>query len=105
MNNFGGRTISLFVCAAAAVGLACAAKFSADGNWYRAKVTDVSPFGLVTVTYVDYGNSESVPVCDVRKLLQRFLDHPPQVSINCQSNNHCDNIMVPWLHCSLQCFI
>jgi len=61
------------------LGLSCVAKFSADGRWYRAKVVDVAPSGLVTVVYVDYGNTESLPLSDIRKLLHRFIELPLQV--------------------------
>jgi len=55
------------------------AKFSEDDLWYRAKITHLQPGGLVTVVYVDYGNSEAVPLSSVCKLLQCFLALPPQV--------------------------
>jgi len=63
-----------------AIGLPCVAQFSADGKWYRAKVIEVkgSGGGLVTVLYVDYGNTESLPLDCVCKLLQRFLPLPAQ---------------------------
>jgi len=55
------------------------AKFSVDSKWYRAKVIDLTPSGLTTVNYVDYGNSESLPLSSVCKLLHRFLTLPVQV--------------------------
>lgn len=36
----------------------CAAKFSEDEEWYRAKIESVSGGGKATVRYIDYGNSE-----------------------------------------------
>ncbi|XP_078667882.1 uncharacterized protein LOC144909665 [Branchiostoma floridae x Branchiostoma belcheri] len=45
----------------------CAAKFS-DGGWYRASVDGVNPDGTLAVTYVDFGNSESISASRVRKL-------------------------------------
>jgi len=62
------------------VGLPCAAQFSADGKWYRAKVVELTASGIVTVLYVDYGNSESLPLDSVCKLIQRFLPLPAQVN-------------------------
>jgi len=56
------------------------AKFTADSKWYRAQITDLASTGLATVVYVDYGNSESLPLGAVRKLLHRFLALPPQVT-------------------------
>ena len=60
--------------------LPCAAKYSADGKWYRAKVVDLKSSGLATVVYVDYGNTESLPLGCVCKLLHRFLSLPAQVN-------------------------
>ncbi|CAH1257949.1 TDRD1 [Branchiostoma lanceolatum] len=45
----------------------CAAKFS-DGGWYRAGVDGVNPDGTLAVSYVDFGNSETITVARVRKL-------------------------------------
>lgn len=47
----------------------CAAKFSEDNEWYRAKVEKVEKGGNVSILYVDYGNREvsSTPQ------LQRFF--------------------------------
>jgi len=58
------------------------ARFSADNKWYRAKIVDVKTDvgGLVTVEYVDYGNTESLPLADVSKLIRRFIQLPAQVT-------------------------
>ena len=56
------------------------AQFSADGKWYRSKVIDITSSGVVEVLYVDYGNSESLPLDSVCKLLHRFLPMPAQVN-------------------------
>ena len=69
----------LCCCVYLVVGLPCVAKFSFDNKWYRARVTELGPSGLVTVMYVDYGNTETLPLSDIRKLLQRFLETPPRV--------------------------
>ncbi|XP_078589209.1 tudor domain-containing protein 1-like isoform X2 [Branchiostoma floridae x Branchiostoma japonicum] len=53
----------------------CAAKFS-DGGWYRASVDSVNPDGTLAVTYVDFGNSESIPVARVRKLEPKMAKLP-----------------------------
>ena len=34
----------------------CAAKFSQDGQWYRAKVEKLDAGGQATVLFTDYGN-------------------------------------------------
>lgn len=38
----------------------CAAKFTADDEWYRVKVEKVQA-GKATVLYIDYGNRETLP--------------------------------------------
>lgn len=49
-------------------GQTVAAKFSADGAWYRAKVLRVSPDGSASVRFIDYGNEDEVAAKDVRRL-------------------------------------
>ncbi|EGD82979.1 hypothetical protein PTSG_03616 [Salpingoeca rosetta] len=41
-------------------GAMCAAQFTLDNVWYRAKITDVSGSN-VTVQYIDFGNKETLP--------------------------------------------
>ena len=43
------------------VGSLCCAKFPQDSQWYRAEVTEVKG-DTVKVFFIDYGNSESVPI-------------------------------------------
>ncbi|KAK4880286.1 hypothetical protein RN001_008432 [Aquatica leii] len=46
---------------------------STDTNWYRGLVSSVEEEN-VTVTYVDYGNSETVAITEVRELTQEFKE-------------------------------
>jgi len=48
------------------------AQFSADDAWYRARVIKPSGADSYQVLYVDYGNSEVVPVTRIRKLEEEF---------------------------------
>ncbi|GAA5961162.1 hypothetical protein JCM3765_001249 [Sporobolomyces pararoseus] len=49
------------------------AKFSADGQWYRAKVRKSNPGKKeAEVLYIDYGNSEVVPFSKLRPLANQF---------------------------------
>ncbi|KNC97787.1 uncharacterized protein SPPG_06784 [Spizellomyces punctatus DAOM BR117] len=50
----------------------CSAQFGADDQWYRARVTKVNPDKTYNVTYVDYGNSETVPASRIRALDSSF---------------------------------
>jgi staphylococcal nuclease domain-containing protein 1 len=53
------------------VGDVVAAKFTLDDDWYRAKVRRVDRDGQkADVTYIDYGNSETVPWKRLRPLTQ-----------------------------------
>ncbi|XP_021928807.1 RING finger protein 17 isoform X3 [Zootermopsis nevadensis] len=55
------------------VGMTCAAQYSVDKNWYRAKIIDLPGNKMLEVFYVDYGNQEVVPWNQIRKLHTRFL--------------------------------
>jgi len=41
--------------------MVCVAKYSADGQWYRAKVERELPNRTVQVLFIDYGNRETIP--------------------------------------------
>ncbi|KAL7735237.1 hypothetical protein ACLKA6_016144 [Drosophila palustris] len=58
------------------VGTACVARFSEDGNCYRALVSAV--YGpRYRVVYVDYGNSEMVSFADLYQIPQELLQIKP----------------------------
>ena len=63
------------------IGDFCAAKFSEDDLWYRARVTRVDN-AQVDVLYVDYGNSETVGVGSI-KVLQPQFTRQPCIAIPC----------------------
>ncbi len=55
-----------------------AAKFS-DGQWYRAKVRRASPVKKeAEVTFIDYGNQDTVGFANIRPLDARFRSLPGQ---------------------------
>ena len=55
------------------------AKFSNDGQWYRAKVKKSSAVKKeAQVTFIDYGNQDTVSFKDIRPLDQRFKSLPGQ---------------------------
>lgn len=60
--------------------MAVAARYSIDGNWYRAKITCLPESRMVTVYYVDYGNSETLLWDQLRVLDQSLIKTPPLVS-------------------------
>ncbi|XP_027504010.1 tudor domain-containing protein 1 [Corapipo altera] len=65
-----------------AVGSVCCAQFTEDNLWYRAAVTAYASEDTVLVDYVDYGNSDSVPLTKLRPLIPALKDLPAQ-AIRC----------------------
>ena len=63
------------------VGEFCAAKFSLDDGWYRAKVLEVKG-NSVSVLYIDYGNSETLSLSRLKVLNSKFQNLPSQ-AIEC----------------------
>ena len=55
----------------------CCAQFTEDDSWYRAQITAVKG-SSVDVKYVDYGNSESIPVSRLRAVKSQFFELPLQ---------------------------
>lgn len=61
-------------------GMIVAARYSIDSNWYRAKITSLPEPRMVTVFYIDYGNSETLPWDQLRVLDKSLIKIPPLVS-------------------------
>ena len=59
------------------VGEACCAMFTEDDGWYRAVVTKVT-VQKITVRYIDYGNSEELPLSRVKSMVPPFTELPAQ---------------------------
>lgn len=53
----------------------CAAKFAADGEWYRAKVEKVQG-RKANIFYIDYGNREVVEFSELTFLPDQFQSEP-----------------------------
>ncbi|XP_031556532.1 RING finger protein 17-like isoform X2 [Actinia tenebrosa] len=64
-------------------GLVCSARFTEDKSWYRALVVGVNSDETVDVTYVDYGNAETLPFSEIRKLPDSLLGLPRQAYPAC----------------------
>ncbi|KFO75820.1 Tudor domain-containing protein 15, partial [Cuculus canorus] len=56
-------------------GLLCCARYSKDMNYYRAVVIEVLNVNI-TVYFLDFGNTDTVPYYDVKTLLPGFSDLP-----------------------------
>lgn len=65
--------------------MACGAKFSEDGQWYRAKVSAAYP-DSVEVLFVDYGNTEKVMVSGICLLTEELVSVPP-LAVQCELEN------------------
>ncbi|XP_053683451.1 staphylococcal nuclease domain-containing protein 1 [Sabethes cyaneus] len=55
----------------------CAAKFTEDNEWYRAKVEKLEKGGNASILYIDYGNRETVPTTRLAMLPPAFLSDKP----------------------------
>ncbi len=64
------------------VGSLCCARFSLDEHWYRATVKN-NQGGIIEVQFIDYGNSESVVLPDIRACPKELCDYPV-VAIKCE---------------------
>ena len=58
------------------VGGVCCAQFSEDNQWYRAVVEECTASEL-TVRFIDYGNTETLPISRTKILGDAFFVEPP----------------------------
>ncbi|KAF9795958.1 hypothetical protein SFRURICE_010055 [Spodoptera frugiperda] len=55
---------------------ACVALCPEDYNWYRASILQYNKTkGLVRISYVDHGDTDVIPVADIRELSTKWLKH------------------------------
>ncbi len=66
-------------------GQACVAQFTQDNKWYRAQIHNRDEDNnTVEVYYVDYGNRETLPESQLRRLLpQRSFMSLPTQAVTC----------------------
>lgn len=68
-----------------AVGSLCVGQFSQDQQWYRARVDAADSRDPVnpqySVTFIDYGNKETLPASRVRAIEPQLAAVPPQASL------------------------
>lgn len=55
----------------------CAARFTADNQWYRAKIEKITDAKMVHVFYIDYGNKEVIDVMRLAPLPAGTETEPP----------------------------
>lgn len=66
------------------VGTLCCARFQSDG-YYRAKILNVRPDGMIVVQFIDYGNVEIVSpneihLCDNNPQMEPLRAYPPMAA-------------------------
>ncbi|GAU97962.1 hypothetical protein RvY_09176 [Ramazzottius varieornatus] len=59
----------------------CAARFSADGQWYRAKVESLQRNNKASVLYIDYGNREMTDTTNLAALPDNFKRVEPMAKM------------------------
>ncbi|KAM8924750.1 tudor domain-containing protein 1 [Pelodytes ibericus] len=64
------------------IGDMCCARFTADGQWYRAIVVDTAE-STAKILYADYGNLETLPISSLHPMKESFLE-PPVPIIKCR---------------------
>ncbi|XP_064395430.1 uncharacterized protein LOC135342590 isoform X2 [Halichondria panicea] len=57
----------------------CAAKYTQDGRWYRGRVATPPRYNKVSVFFIDYGNTEEIPLLSLAPLDDGYLVFPPQM--------------------------
>lgn len=75
------------------VDAACVARRPENGMWYRALVVHHYKTPHVKVLLVDYGETEKIPICDLRNISPEFLTLPSQ-ALRCSLLNPVDPISV-----------
>ncbi|KFO13959.1 Tudor domain-containing protein 1, partial [Balearica regulorum gibbericeps] len=65
-----------------AAGNVCCAQFTEDNLWYRAAAIAYVSEDTLLVGYIDYGNSEVLPLNRLRPMIPRLMDLPAQ-AIRC----------------------
>jgi len=63
-------------------GMLCVAKYSVNSEWYRAKILSIISEEQVLVVFIDYGTQESVAVCNVQCLKEKFMSES-EMSVLC----------------------
>ncbi|KAG8187346.1 hypothetical protein JTE90_011708 [Oedothorax gibbosus] len=63
------------------VSMACVAKYSEDESWYRAIVNEINGENI-SVSFVDYGNSESTTLENLRPMTPELMKIPP-IAVEC----------------------
>lgn len=58
------------------VGELCCAKYKTDNSWYRASILKVYPDKSAQVEFVDFGNTELVPLSMIRPITNDYVELP-----------------------------
>jgi staphylococcal nuclease domain-containing protein 1 len=55
----------------------CAAKFSDDNQWYRARIEKTLGKGKLDVYFIDFGNKDQLEASELKQLPQTLLEYNP----------------------------
>ena len=82
MKKFSLGTLILFLDESNAlveptVGMACVAKYTDDGSWYRGKSLNIKD-SYLDILFVDYGNKQRTPINLVKAVEEELVVLPPQ---------------------------
>lgn len=75
------------------VGGLCAAKFSQDESWYRARLIDILNSSTAMVQFIDFGNCEEVALSELRVLNAEFRTQSAQAIPCCISGYETEKVL------------
>lgn len=56
----------------------CIARYSEDGQWYRAQIMDILTSNVVKIWFVDFGNFEDVRINELKEIKPEWMKYPLQ---------------------------
>ena len=62
------------------VGLPCVVRSNEDGMFYRSEILAILPDNTAQVLFVDYGNEQTTPLTDIKRIVPKFMKLPQLVS-------------------------
>ena len=62
------------------IGLPCVVRFKDDSKFYRSVITNIND-QTADVLFVDFGNSQSTPLSEIRRIAPQFVEFPQLVRV------------------------
>jgi hypothetical protein len=60
------------------IGLPCVVRYTEDKQFYRSEITQLND-KVAEVLFLDYGNSQKTPLCNVKRMDPKFMQLPQMV--------------------------